>query len=175
MDRLYPAAMQMPASPTNYRKAGRAGFDLVVVHATDGHGIAQNTASMWQERGHGSSAHFCVGQDGTIVQAVGIDDIAWHAHQRNPRSVGVEHSARSPGELGATDPGLPPTEAQLQASARLCAWLCRQGGFEPSRVTIKGHAECDPDTTHADCPTGAGIDLDAFVARVQAAYAAPFA
>lgn len=164
----YPGALCMPAHPSNYRHAGRQTVQRVVIHATDGRSVPQHTAEMWQQPGHGSSAHFVIGQDGTVVQSVSVADIAWHAHAANALSVGIEHCARTPGELNATDAGLPASAVQLAASAKLTAWLCQRFGIAPSRSTIVGHHECDPETTHADCPTGAGIVLDDYAATVQA-------
>ncbi len=164
----YPAAHWVPAHPSNFKRAGRATYQRIVIHCTDGHADAVPVAAMWQTVNHGSSAHFVIGQDGTILQAVGLADVAWHAHRANAVSIGVEHCARTPGELGPKDPGLPPSEAQLEASAGLVAWLCRMAGLPIDRQTIQGHAEIDLATTHADCPTGCGLDLDAYVSRVLA-------
>lgn len=168
MIEIYPAAIWTPAHASNFRKAGRSGFSKIVVHCTDGRPDPHAVAQMWQTRDHKSSAHFVVGQEGLIIQSVSVADVAWHAHAMNAISVGIEHCARSPRELGASDPGLPPSEAQLASSARLCAWLCKTGEIKVSRENILGHAECDVATTHADCPTGCGLDLDAYVARVLA-------
>lgn len=165
----------MPAHTSNYRRAGRASFSKVIIHATDGRGDPYAVVDMWREPHHNASAHFVVGLDGTVIQAVSIADVAYHAHQINLSSVGVEHCCRTPGELGPNDPGLKPTPIQLRASAALTLWLCGQGGFNPSRKTIQGHAEADEQTTHADCPEGAGIILDAYVGLVFALQGAPFA
>src|SRR4029077_11944770 len=126
---------------------------LVIVHCTDGHERAQPVAEMWSDPVIGndgkprpSSAHFVVGQQGEVFQAVRLVDTAWHAHAVNALSVGVEHCARTPGELskpGYADPGLPPSDALYAASAKLVAWLCVQLGVTPSRVCIMGHAEAD--------------------------------
>ncbi len=174
----YPAALWVPAHPTNYHNAGRATFERVVIHCTDGHDKAGPVADMWAQPNHFSSAHFVIGQDGLIIQSVSLSDIAWHAHKANQFSVGLEHCARTPGELGKQDPGLPPSEVQLDASARLAAWLCRIADLPANRETIQGHAEIDPKTTHRLCPMGCGLDLDDYVERVVGVLAstpAPFA
>lgn len=157
----------MHADPSNYRTSSRSTYARVVIHCTDGHPDPRGTAQMWQTKGHGSSAHLVVGQDATIIQAVLLSDIAWHAHSANTTSVGIEHCARTPGSFSKTDPGMPPTAAQLEASAKLTAWLLAQCGLPADRCTIVGHAEADPETTHADCPTGCGLDLNAYAARVR--------
>lgn len=175
METLYPSAVWIPAHASNYRRAGRTGYSKIVIHCTDGRPDPRAVAQMWQTAGHGSSAHFVVGVGGQIIQAVSLADVAWHAHAANETSVGIEHCCRSPGELGPSDPGLPPTPEQLAASARLVRWLCSNGGFQPSRLTIVGHAECDPKTTHKDCPEGAGLNLGAYVGLVDSLVGASFA
>lgn len=150
----YPAAKYIPAHPTNYRRAGRAKPHLIVIHITDGHADALPVAQMWCQPRHGSSAHFVVGQDGTVIQSVAIGDVAWHAHAANADSIGIEHCARTPREWGRGDLGLPPSVELYRASAKLVAWLCHQYGIMPSRVAILGHAEADHTTTHTLCPVG---------------------
>ncbi len=168
----YPAATWVPADGSNFKSADRTTFTNVVIHITDGHPNAQPVAEMWQEVNHGSSAHFVVGQDGTVLQAVRLKDIAWHAHAANETSVGIEHCARSPHAFTDEDPGLPPSQVQYAASAKLTAYLCKVAGLTPDRVTIQGHAEIDKKTTHADCPNGAPWDWTAYMTLVQNAYAA---
>lgn len=168
----YPGAIWMPAYSGNYR-AGRPvrSASLIVVHCTDGHPSAENVGEMWgKPMAKPSSAHFCVGNDGTIVQAVRLVDTAWHAHEANPISIGVEHSARTPGEFRPDDPGLPPSPIQYQKSATLHAWLCLQIGIQPSRVAILGHSEADTKTTHTRCPMGCGWDWTLFMGLVLAEY-----
>lgn len=150
----YPMAKWMPAHQSNYRKAGRLRPIRICIHITDGREKAEPVAEMWQQQHHGSSAHFVIGSDGTVIQSVAIGDVAWHAHEANADSVGIEHCARTPREWSKSDPGLPPSDALYRASARLVAWLCHQYGIMPSRVAIVGHAEADHTTTHSLCPTG---------------------
>jgi N-acetyl-anhydromuramyl-L-alanine amidase AmpD len=169
-DAEYPLAACLQADASNYRKAGRSSYRYIVIHCTDGHEMARPVAEMWQQPKHGSSAHFVVGQDGAVFQCVSLADVAWHAHAVNSSSVGIEHSARTPGELSATDPGSPPSQALYDASAKLVAWLLRRVGLTPSRDTIQGHAEIDPATTHEDCPLGCGWDWDRYMAAVQKEY-----
>jgi N-acetyl-anhydromuramyl-L-alanine amidase AmpD len=168
----FPASILIPADPSNYGVASRKPVDVdhIVIHCTDGRGIAMRVAEMWQEAHHGSSAHFVIGQDGVIIQSVLTKDIAYHAHAANRRGIGIEHCARTPGELKPDDPGLPPSQVQLAASARLVAWLCVRCGLAPTRDVIVGHAEIDEVTTHRRCPTGCGWDWDSYIAQVQSEY-----
>jgi hypothetical protein len=95
------------------------GYDIVF-HSTDG-GAAGVDSTFQNPNPGGSgprSAHFMVTKLGTVHQYVDVKDTAWHAgnFDENTRSVGIEH------EDGG-DNQAPRTEAQLQASARLVAWL----------------------------------------------------
>lgn len=165
---LYPTALWIPADPSNYRKAGRTYFKNVVIHVTDGHPAPYPVAEMWQQPGHGSSAHFVIGQNGCVMQAVHLSDVAYHAHAANATSVGIEHCVRTPGELGPDDVGLPPSKELYQASAKLVAWLCKTEGLTPDRDVIQGHAEIDPATTHDDCPNGPSWNWRKYVANPDA-------
>jgi N-acetyl-anhydromuramyl-L-alanine amidase AmpD len=152
----YPGASRLaPAASGNYRQwSGSAPrpIDLIVLHITDGHANIAGPVSMFQTPGHGASAHYVVGQDGEVVQVVHHADIAWHAHAANGHSIGIEHCARSPKELGPDDGGLTLTPAQYAASAKLVQWLCQTLGLTADRDHVKGHTEADPATDHADCP-----------------------
>jgi N-acetyl-anhydromuramyl-L-alanine amidase AmpD len=163
----YPLASWMPAHHTNYKISRPVQApSMIVIHCTDGHPDARPVAEMWQEPNHGSSAHFVIGQDGAVIQTVRIADTAWHAHGANGVAVGIEHCARTPKEWGASDPGLPPSDALYVASARLVRWLCETLAIKPSRVSIVGHAEADAKTTHRVCPTGCGWDWPRYMAMV---------
>ena len=159
---------------------------FVVLHITDGSPSLQNAVERFAASKAGVSPHFLVGQAGEIYQFVQLEDIAWHAKGWNSNSIGIEHVARSPGELkqwatlsehtrrslvpkgasidGATDPGFPLTEAQLVASARLVAWLCFTFGWAADRRAIRPHCE-NPQTTHLDC--GRDWPWDSYLAAVS--------
>lgn len=184
-----PFATWVPADPSNYHprsqvQIAKGVYDLIVVHITSGRPKAMNVAEMWQKPappGHqGTSAHFVVDHDdGSILQAVPLRFAANHAHRQNDRSIGIEHCAREPNEPGymkamglTSDPGLPPSDVQLQQSARLVAWLLKAAGKTPIRgVTIAGHAECDDETTHTLCPDGAPWPWERYMDLVQQAFA----
>lgn len=171
-----PKSIWIPAHPTNYRQRpalpGGGSYDLIVIHITSGRPSALPVAQMWQEPDHKSSAHFVIGQDGTLLQCVPLRMAALHAHQANARSVGVEHCAREPKEFGPLDPGLPPSEIQLKVSAKLVAYLLVAGGFPPTREYVKGHAEADPQTTHTNCPDAAPWPWTRYMEMVDKEHAA---
>jgi N-acetyl-anhydromuramyl-L-alanine amidase AmpD len=173
MTNWYPKATRVLADASNFRTCWpkRATIAQVICHVTDGQERAEPVAEMWQQFKHFSSAHFVIGQDGLVIQAVDLGDVAWHAHDANALSVGIEHCARTPGERGKADPGLALSEPQLQASAVLVAWLCRMAGLPIDRAHILGHAEADPKTTHTGCPTSVlgGWPWDDYISRVEQA------
>ena len=51
----------------------------IVLHDTEGDGLAENVVSGWDGNGKGVAAQFIVNKDGSIVQCVAIDEIAHHA------------------------------------------------------------------------------------------------
>lgn len=167
----YPMATWIGADVSNFHMGRKATVNKVVIHITDGRGQAYPVAQMWQGSGHGTSAHFVIGQDATVIQSVRLSDTAWHAHDANASSVGIEHCARSPKQrdFGPDDPGLPPTPAQYHASAELVAWLLQKYNLPCDRQHVLGHKEADSKTDHDDCPTG-NWDWAVYWPMVQAAY-----
>jgi N-acetyl-anhydromuramyl-L-alanine amidase AmpD len=88
-----------------------------------------------------ASAHFVVSHDGEVVQLVDPNDVAWHAgnHAVNETSIGIEHEGFTyvRGSIG---------ETELEASARLVAYLAKRYGLPLDRRHIIGHNEVpDPD------------------------------
>lgn len=129
----------------------------IVIHITDGPqrtalGIANYFRDPRDAQGRAvqASAHYVVGQQGEIVQCVRDGDVAFHAHDANGWSIGIEHCANTRG-MGLT-------EIQYANSAALVSWLCDRYDIPRSRTTIRGHAEADPKTTHKQCPGGAKWD-----------------
>lgn len=162
-----PGAIAVPADSTNYgarpRPILKNGYRRIVIHCTSGRADPMGPASMWQQPHAGSSAHFVVGQDGTVVQCVELCFAAYHAHSANADSIGVEHCARAAGTLSAADPGLPPSDACYRSSAKLVAYLLVAAGVQPDRsTTVLGHAEADPQTTHTLCPVGDGWNWETY-------------
>lgn len=145
MSSEYPDAVWAP-SP-NYSKR-KASVSLIVIHITDGQPNIDRSVARFQKPQTKASAHFVIGQLGEIRQLVLLGDCAWHDSGRNSISVGIEHVARSPGELNDNDEGLPLTHLQLRASARLVAWLLKRFSLPISAVV----PHCSsPTTTHTDC------------------------
>lgn len=166
----YPSA-SFVASPNHSSRNG-VSVDKVVIHITDGGPCLDRSVERFCKPETKAAPHFVVGRGGEVVQLVALDRAAWHASGWNRESVGIEHIARTPGELKnwaklsretrrklvesdedadtETDPGLAVTEEQIAASAALVRWLCQRLGLPCDREHVKGHYEC-PGTTHEDC------------------------
>lgn len=156
MNPEYPAAVgYLQAKVHRPRLVG--GIHRVVLHITDGRSPhAEDAARYFHDDPDKrlASAHFIVGANGEVWQGVAIDDVAFHAKSANADSIGIEHCARSRGEFGHDDPGMPLTAEQYAASARLVAWLCDRLALPRDRAHILGHFEADASSDHRDCPTG---------------------
>lgn len=122
----------------------------VVLHIMQGY---MSTARQWALTGHyGASWHFSVGRDGKVMQHLdfadggyhaGIPDTApkptwslWRGHGRNVNTytIGIEHE-------GFSGDGF--TEAQRQASKKLCQWLAMELDIPYARVHFPPHADID--------------------------------
>ena len=147
----YPLAIWAP-SPNYTRGRGGTIVDLITIHHTDGQARSDRAIAHLRNpepsSGHRVSAHFLVGQAGEVYQLVDTLDTAWHCSGWNARSVGVEHVARTPGELSKTDAGLPLAAEQLRASAKLVAWLLHE--LKLPIEAVVPHCS-SPTTTHKDC------------------------
>lgn len=138
----------------------------IVLHITDGRAKdPRRTAEFFHSGETTASAHYVVGQDGRVMQCVRERDIAFHAHDANATAIGIEHNARTRGELGASDAGMEVTDEQYRASARLVYLLCAKYDLPlhiawlanpAQRVSgpVLGHHEADSRTTHTNCPEG---------------------
>lgn len=153
----------------NFSSRDGVAVDTIVCHITDGQPKTERTVDGLSRPTNQKSAHFVIGLLGDCYQLVSIEKAAWHASGYNKRSVGIEHVARTPGELknwsslplslreklvsdaeatADSDPGIALTETQLVASARLVAWLLRRFGL--CLTAVIPHCEV-PGTTHLDC------------------------
>lgn len=195
LSRRYPLAIWQP-SPNFSPSRPDGAPEFLVVHVTDGQPDARRSADRFCDPKTEASPHFLVGRRSReVYQHVELRDRAWHAKGWNSNSIGIEHVARTPGELDRQwiglsqekrrallpegvpldpesddDPGFPPTEEQLQTSAELAAWLCDLLSWEVSRERLRGHCEC-PGTSHRDCGrdvSDGGIwPWDRYLAMVQ--------
>jgi N-acetyl-anhydromuramyl-L-alanine amidase AmpD len=165
-----PPVTSTPADPANY--ASGAGLDrgsltYVVIHKSEG--TEASAVSWFQDPAAQVSAHYVVGQDGSIDQCVDDPDIAWHAgnHDVNLASIGIEHAGFS----SQADT----TAEQYEASARLVAWICTTFHVPIDRSHVIGHSEVpDPNhpgewggaNHHTSCP-GPNWDWTRFMSLVE--------
>ena len=153
----YPNAIWSPTQ--NFKRGRKEDVSLIVLHITDGQKDLKRAIEHLSKPKNQVSAHFLIGQDGTVVQLVDTEDTAWHASGVNNKSIGIEHCARSPKEFSDEDPGLPMTDEQYQSSALLVNWLCELYNLPKDRNHILGHSELidedgKPLSSHRDCPQG---------------------
>lgn len=103
----------------NFDRGRSTRIRQIVIHHNAAHG--QDPYQTWQTRE--ASAHYQVWGDGRIDQLVHLNDVAWHAHEANPYTVGIEHENSSTGgNWPIGDPG-------LHASAKLVGYLCYKLGL----------------------------------------------
>lgn len=113
-------------STSHYSSRNNTDIDHIVIHYTTSRNI-EGTISHFKHGTPRTSAHYIIGQDGTLVQMVRDTDKAWHAGngQMNSRSIGIEHSAR---------PGDAITPAQEKTSIALIAWLMAEYDIKKKHV-----------------------------------------
>lgn len=155
-------------SPNHYTGRQGYGVDHITLHIMVG--TLESCANWFADPASRAASHYGVGGDGTICQFVDEDDGSWA--DANPASdcsgVTIEHE-------GGMD-GVPVTDAEVEASARLCADIAIRHGLgrlwhDPSGQ-LKGnvylHREI-PGTDHATCPDLApnGLPVDRLIARAN--------
>ena len=115
---------------------------LIVVHYTEQESVAQSLQTLRTRNSGGPvSAHYLVGDDGTIYQLVADDHRAWHAgagswgtmHELNSTSIGIE----------IDNDGVEPfSEPQVQALLRLLDDLTTRHRIP--RTEVIGHSDLAP-------------------------------
>jgi hypothetical protein len=112
---------------TSHRSSrnGRA-IDHIVIHYTTSRNI-EGSIAHFKAGTPRTSAHYIIGQDGTLVQMVADADSAWHAgtSDMNLRSIGIEHVARVGDAI---------TDAQARTSTKLIRWLVRTYAIPAAQV-----------------------------------------
>ncbi|MEU6850767.1 N-acetylmuramoyl-L-alanine amidase [Actinacidiphila alni] len=147
-----PAALHCTFDPASYAKAGSAADDFgnynvsnrpangediryIVIH--DAEGTFAGTLSSFKDVSRYASAHYVVGGQGQVAQAVQTKDEAWHAANKtvNMHSVGIEH------EGYAIKNGQWVSEQEYQSSATLVKYLAAKFNIPLDREHIIGHDE----------------------------------
>jgi hypothetical protein len=139
-----PAAYQLNSTTDNTdygnyalsnRSAGDGTVSSIVIHDTES--TASSAINSFQSGTAYVSAHYVVGQDGSVTQVVPTADMAWHANNKtvNTHSIGVEHE----GWALTTSQWYTPSE--YQSSAKLVAYLAARFNIPLDRQHIIGHDE----------------------------------
>lgn len=134
--------------------AGRAGqrIDHITLHIMAGY--LAGTDSQFQITSPPearASAHYGIGRDGTIHQYVRESDTAWADANglSNQTGIAIEHEGGLPQQQ-------PVSDAEIEASAQLCADISRRYGLgklwhDGVRGNVYLHREI-PGSTHTTCP-----------------------
>nr|DAP17370.1 MAG TPA: N-acetylmuramoyl-L-alanine amidase [Caudoviricetes sp.]DAP17371.1 MAG TPA: N-acetylmuramoyl-L-alanine amidase [Caudoviricetes sp.] len=142
-------------SPNHYN--GRDGYHVnhITLHIMVGR--LTGTDVIFQRAGY-ASAHYGIGGNGEIHQYVNETDGSWSDanHASNNSTISIEHEGGMP--------GIPCTQACMDASAALCADIARRYGWDHLwhdglNGNIWLHREV-PGTDHAGCPDLAPNGLD---------------
>lgn len=148
MTQLFDLTMRDHFIGKNFTRGRTRPVRRIIVHHNAGHGI--DPVQTWQTRE--ASAHNQVWGSGAVDYIVRYDDTAWHAHEANDDSIGIEHENVS----GAPDWRI--ADAGLHASARLVGYLCAQKrlGVPAYHVNVFTHYDIERDgvgvDTHTVCP-----------------------
>lgn len=137
---------------------GRSGNTIsgIVIHTE---GLASKNNSMsdhslydgFNTPGFGASAHFFVTFSGVIEQYVELENTAWHTvgdGNQNVQTVGIEHQDNGYYREGEQRY----TQAQIESSAKLVAWLRSLYGFELVIKKAGGVALHRMWETNRECP-----------------------
>src|SRR5437867_6534747 len=141
----YPNAIWNSADPNNYAVASRTANDIrwIVIHTTeDAPGSDCSVSQNWFKNPDqntngtpGTSAHYVICRDGSVVQMVRDKDIAFHAGNfaYNQQRIGIEHERHDASNW---------TEAQFNASVQLVGWLVAH--YSVPGIFPSGIASADP-------------------------------
>ncbi|HSP71591.1 MAG TPA: N-acetylmuramoyl-L-alanine amidase [Gaiellaceae bacterium] len=137
---------------TNFTPAHGRRVTTIVIHVAET--SFWGTVRTLRDPEREASAHFVVSHEGELVQLVDPDDVAWHAGNRdvNEHSIGIEHE-------GFTSVRGSITPAELDASARLVAYLAARYGIPLDRAHVIGHDEV-PDPNDRRLSGGANHHTD---------------
>lgn len=168
--RLEPPPCTVDSAAPDCLHERRPGWviDTVVIHSMDGTLAGSRSWFRTAGRRPPTAAHYLVGRDGAVVRMVPEEKKAYHVKGAgwNDRSIGIEHEVRqTPWPGRGRFPLDDWTAPMLEASASLCAMICRKYGIPADRRHIRGHSEI-PGADHHD--PGPAFPWDAYLADVDA-------
>lgn len=130
-------------SPNHTEGNSARKIELIVLHSTGG---SYTSAVNWLcNEESGVSAHFVVKRDGTLVQLVSTDDIAWHAGKSSWHGISVRNSVNAVSigiEMEHIDGQQDWPEAQVETVAQLTAALLAEHHLTIERAV--GHLDVAP-------------------------------
>lgn len=151
------------------KSSGRSGYkpEGIVVHIMEG--TLAGTDSWFKSTQSKVSAHYGIGQDGTVHQYVAESDSAWHAGRTfnctwkgrrpgvnpNANTIGIEHEGQADSAWSAP---------MYAASAELIADIANRWSIPLDRDHIVGHREI---YGHKTCP-GSKVDIDKLIDLARA-------
>lgn len=151
-----------PSLTHGFKGADWQGY--IVLHDTEGTDDPKNVVDGWVANGAGIGAHFVVGMDGSIVQAVDIDQFTKHAGWGNT-GFNQQFGVRDWPYDGSTNYGMNSCsigiemvhgtgqdyypDAQLEALDALIAYIDAYYGFESTIIDHKTWAIGNSDTSEA--------------------------
>lgn len=160
-----------------YGRHWTQGPKAIICHISAG--TMASMDSWFQNPSAEASAHFGISKTGEIHQYVKLEDAAWAngavnkgtwallkeypGWNPNLYTISIEHEGSHPN--AAAGQFWAPTEAQLQASIRLIAWLCWKYNIPVDRVHIAGHYEIDA-VNRPYCP-GPLFPFDRIITEVK--------
>lgn len=161
----------------HYGRRWTEGPKAIICHISAG--TMAGMDSWFKNPASEASAHFGISKTGEIHQYVDLKDGAWAngainkgtwpllkeypGWNPNLYTISIEHEGNHPN--AAKGQFWTPTEAQLQASIRLIAWLCWKFNIPVDRVHIAGHYEIDA-VNRPYCP-GPLFPFDKIITEVK--------
>ena len=110
--------------------------DGIVIHyvANPGSSAKQNrnyfdSLADQSENGTSASAHFVVGLEGEVIQAIPVSEMAYASNYRNSDTIAIESC--HPDESGRYE------KATYDSMVKLTAWLCRELELNPKKDVIR--------------------------------------
>lgn len=140
-----PEITELFLTPNEYSRPGEKLPEVkgIVVHYTanpgsDAEANRNYFESLKDSQQTKASSHFIIGLDGTIVQCIPLDEIAYASNERNADTISIECCHKD--ESGKF------TKQTYRSLIRLLAWLC--GEYNLKKDDIIRHY----DVTGKDCP-----------------------
>lgn len=130
---------KIPFVPTrHYTPTSGRSIDLIVVHDMEypeREAAAEDVARYFATTTRKVSSHYCIDAD-SIVQCVRLDDVAWCAPGANHNGIHLEHAGYA--RQTAAEWRDPYSQAMLEISAELTAYLCKRFNIPVRLVDVDG-------------------------------------